>query len=79
MLACEEPEHEEQLVGAERSSAFRHVRNIGENRRESQSLKPGSDVMKGGDASSAAAKLEVVQFSGPSGQDREFCIEETKL
>jgi len=37
-----------------------------------------SDVMKGGDASSAAAKLEVVQFSGPSGQDREFCSEETK-
>jgi len=30
------------------------------------------------DASSGAAKLELVQLSGPSGSNREFCIEETK-
>src|SRR5579872_2101678 len=34
--------------------------------------------MKGAVISSGAAKLELVQFSGPSGSNREFCIEETK-
>ena len=34
--------------------------------------------MKAAMTSSGAAKLELVQFSGPSGSNREFCIEETK-